>query len=446
MAGAAPPAAAAIAAAVPPPPPPPLAPAHPPVPLPFALTPALADDAVINYTTSEGKKLWKEASDQLPIGEFDGLNPQTLLRDLDQRAKTQGWQNILTVTVGTTQYYLPRQHGALTMAHVRAHSDTYMIGVQDRRTQNSLAMAECLYKSIDKVLRMKVTNVPDNYEYVINGHRVSDGPLFLMAILSHCAFKTMSTATNVRIQLARLHEYMRSDAMKAGDIIAFNTYINSLRNQLASLNQTMDNNDLLLHVLDGYKASTDSAFSAFMAQKHERIMYFSDPDNTIESVMQLAEQFYTDRVSKGTWARPSGEQEKIVVLEAQIRSMSNQKKGGKNKKGKGKKGNKTNKGNDGDRTNYSYEPSQAWKWVAPASGEPKTKKVKDVQYFWCPNHQHKETKKWGMWSRHKLSDCRAHPPTQNPSSHESRPKKFQALNTIIEHVHHDDDDADYDYN
>ena len=79
-------------------------------------------------------------------------------------------------------------------------------------------MAECLYKSIDKVLRMKVTNAPENYEYVINGQRVSDGPLFLMAILSHCAFKTQSTATNVRIQLTRLHEYMKSDIMKTGDI------------------------------------------------------------------------------------------------------------------------------------------------------------------------------------------------------------------------------------
>src|SRR5487761_2598611 len=121
-------------------------------------------------------------------------------------------------------------------------------------------MSECLYKSIDKVLRMKVTNVPENYEYVINGHRISDGPLFLMAILSHCAFKTQSTATNVRIQLTRLHEYMQSDIMKSGDIISFNTYVNDCRSQLASLNQTMDDNDLLIHVIDSYKASPDVAF------------------------------------------------------------------------------------------------------------------------------------------------------------------------------------------
>ncbi len=432
-------AAAANAAAAPPPP-----------IIPFALTPALADDAVINYATSEGKKLWKEASEQLPIGEFDGLNPHILLRDLDQRAKTQGWQNILTITVGANAYYLPRQHGALTMAQVRAHSDTYMVGVQDRQTQNSLAMAECLYKSIDKVLRMKVTNAPENYEYVINGQRVSDGPLFLMAILSHCAFKTQSTATNVRIQLTRLHEYMKSDIMKSGDIISFNTYVNNLRSQLASLNQTMDENDLLIHVIDGYKASPDFVFATFMAQKHERIMYFNDPDNTIESIMQLAEQFYTDRISKGTWTKPTSDQEKIVVLEGQIRSMSkNKKKDKQNKKGKGKNNKDTNKPNKEGGKNYSYEPAQAWKWVPPAAGEPKSKKVNDVQYFWCPNHQNKQTKTWGMWSRHKLSECKATPPPSSNSSRsqnsDSHPKHFHALNSIIEHAQ-DNDAEDYDYN
>jgi len=416
-------------------------------PPPFALTPALADDAVIDYVTSEGKKLWKEATEQLPIGEFDGLNPQLLLRDLDQRAKTQGWETILTVTIGANNYYLPRQYGALTMAQVRANSDTYMVGVQDRRTQNSLAMAQCLYKSIDKVLRMKVSNVPGNYEYQINGRTVSDGPLFLMAILSHCAFKTMSTATNVRIQLTRLQEYMKSDAMKSGDIISFNNYVNVLRNQLASLNQTMDDNDMLIHLIDGYKASPDFAFATFMAQKHERIMYLNDADNTIESVMQLAEQFYTDRISKGTWAKGSTEQEKIVVLEAQIRNM-NAKKGSSKRENEKKKEKQNNKpGNNKSKTdgkNYSYEPSQAWKWVAPSHGEPKSKKVKDIQYFWCPNHQNKQTKSWGMWSRHKLAECKATPPQQQNSRNadpDPRTSKFHALNSIIEHSH--DDDADY---
>lgn len=427
-------------AAVPPPPAPPA--------VPFALTPALADDAVINYATSEGKKLWKEATEVLPLGEFDGKNPNNLLSDLDQRAKTQGWLNVLTVTVAGINHYLPRQYGGLTMVQVRAHADVYMTGMPDRLTQNSLALAECLYKSIDQTLRAKVNNNPALYEYVINGNRVNDGPLLLMTILSHCQIKTKSTATNVRIQLTKLDQYMRSDIMRSGDITSFNTYVRELVNQLARLNETMNESDILIHLIDGYKASPDSTFATFMATKHERIMYFEDPDNTVEAIMQLAEQFYTDRVSKGEWAKPSGDQEKIVVLESQIRNLSSSKnkKNSKDKKGKGKKGKKEGKGKSKDGKNFSYEPSQAWKWVAPAAGEPKTKKVKDAQYFWCPNHQHQQTKAWGMWSRHKLSDCKANPPSSSSSSYLHPPKSFHALNTIIEQANDDGEDADYDYN
>ncbi len=292
---------------------------------PFALTPALADNAVIDYTTSEGKKLWREASDKLPIGEFNGKNPHTLLRDLDQRAKTQGWQTILTVTVAGTDYYLPRKHGAVTMAQVRTHSDVYMAGVQDRRTQNSCAMAECLYKSIDSTLRIQVSNNPDAYEYVIGGVRVSDGPLFLMAILSHCTIRTRSSATNVRIQLTKLDDYMRSEIMTSGDISSFNNYVRELVNQLASLTQNMDANDLLIHLFDGYKACPDFDFAKFMEGKQERIMYLNDPDHTLEDVMQLAEQYYADRVAKGLWAKPSRDQEQLITLQAQLKTLSSNK-------------------------------------------------------------------------------------------------------------------------
>ena len=183
---------------------------------------------------------------------------------------------------------------------------------------------------------------------------------------------------------------MRSDAMKSGDITSFNNYVHDLINKLATLNQTMNDNDLLIHLFDGYKASSDAAFATFMAQKQERIMYFANPVNSLDEIMQLAEQVYTDQVSKGEWAKPSGDQEKLVILESQVKNLTSakHKKGSKNKKGKGKKGKKGGNNKQKDGKNFTYEPSQAWKWVGPAPGEPKTKTVKDIQYFWCPHHQH----------------------------------------------------------
>jgi hypothetical protein len=417
---------------------------------PFAFTPAIANHNLLDYTTSEGKKLWREASEKLPIGEFDGKNPHTLLRDLDQRAMTQDWRTILTVTVGGTDYYLPRQYGAVTMAQVRAHATVYMVTTQDRRTQNSCAMAECLYKSLDSTLRMKVTNSPDLYEFPAGARRVADGPLLLMAILSHCTVRTKSSATNVRIQLTQLGEYMNSTMMTSGDITSLNNYVRSLVNQLTSLTENMDENNLVIHLFNGYKASPDQNFRNFMAGKHERIMYFNDPERSPEEIMQVAEQYYTDRVSQGEWAKPSGDQQSLITLQAQFKNFSANKnkkdsKGKQKNEKKGKKDKKDNKKKDGK--NFSYEAGASWKWKAPAAGESKTKTIKDIQYFWCPNHQHQTTKAWGMWTRHKLSECKAHAPSSSSqgssNSNSQAPHSYHALNSIIEGATEGDDDYDY---
>jgi len=409
----------------------------------FAYTPALANNLVIDYSTSEGKKLYEAAIKELPIGKFDGKNPHTLLRALDVRAKEQGWRDLLTITIGAVDYYLPRQHGIVTPAQVRAHSDIYMIGAPDRRTQNSLAMSKCLMNSIDTDLTMKVTDNSALYEYAIHNMLLADGPLLLMVILSHCTIQTRSTATNVRRQLTKLDDYMKSDAMKDGNIINFHTYVRNLKSQLVSLSENMSDDDLRIYLFDAYAVAPDPAFVEFMARKNQNIMYMNDVDQTIESIMQIANQFYTDSVTMGKWAKGTSETERLVVLEAHMRSSKSNKPATKgNKKKKGKKGDK--KGKDA-RKNFSYEPSQQWKFVPPTGSEPKAKKVGDAQYYWCPNHQHRDTKAWGMWSRHKLADCKATPPSTTPRSVNSTPPRsasYHALNTIIEQGQ---DEEDYDY-
>ena len=41
---------------------------------------------------------------------------------------------------------------------------------------------------------------------------------------------------------------------------------------------------------------------------------------------------------------------------------------------------------------------EAWKKVAPAAGEPKTKKIKDKTYHWCIHHM--------AWTIHSESECK----------------------------------------
>ena len=65
---------------------------------PFSLTPAQADNEVIIYTSSEGKKLFISATVKLNI-EFDG-NPANLkifLESLRHRARTSNWLKIMSI-------------------------------------------------------------------------------------------------------------------------------------------------------------------------------------------------------------------------------------------------------------------------------------------------------------------------------------------------------------
>jgi hypothetical protein len=65
--------------------------------------------------------------------------------------------------------------------------------------------------------------------------------------------------------------------------------------------------------------------------------------------------------------------------------------------------------NSGNKS-HAYDPyaaEHAWKWVPPKSGKGKTKTLKDMTFHWCVNHQHRDTKKRGMWVAHKPSQCTA---------------------------------------
>ncbi len=105
---------------------------------PFALTPALTNNAVIDYTTSEGIKIYKaatyslygkeeEAFDCLPDGLHDFLSL------LKVRADNNGWNNsILAIPddiqnpLGDAKDFLT-SYGDITMEHLREHAETLQL-------------------------------------------------------------------------------------------------------------------------------------------------------------------------------------------------------------------------------------------------------------------------------------------------------------------------------
>jgi hypothetical protein len=116
--------AAALAAQVPLPP---AAPAFA-----FALSPALTNAAnIIDYSTPTGAKLFTASTKKL-AKEFD-LKPEGLklfLTQISDRARTAGWKEIfdIPVVLGANPlltHNLIQKYGVVTLAQVRAHSETY---------------------------------------------------------------------------------------------------------------------------------------------------------------------------------------------------------------------------------------------------------------------------------------------------------------------------------
>ena len=384
--------------------------AVPPASLLPALSPAHASDDVIDYSTSDGMKLYSASIATLPIKEFEGTggNVQTWINDLIERAQAMNWIAILTVVINGISYFIPRCF-TLTIQQVQDHARSYLFAPQGRPKQNSAVLYRCLYASIGPKLRTKVSNRRSDYIINILGQEFADGPCFLRAILQHLYIDTPSTAYFKRSQLSDMPTIMK---LAEGNINNFNERVRTLVNELASVGQSVNNEDLLINLMKGYEAAPDKPFVRQMQDKHTRIMYYNDADREMEPIMRFAEQFWTDRTNNGTWGKPTHEEQQLIALTAQIRnfkaggSSSKIDKPSTSSKPTSKKDIKIKKAKS--KSNFDpYTPDQAWKWVAPKSGEANNKIYKGRTFYWCNNHQHKETKKKGMWVTHEPSKCHA---------------------------------------
>jgi len=297
-----------------------------------------------------------------------------------------------------------------------------MLGTNQRLKQDSVLLFNCLLASLGVDLRSKVLSRPSDFTLIVNGTPVKDGPCFLRSILQHLHVDTMANAYHIRKQLGMLDAYMRSPDMKEVNIKKFNEHIRKLVNQLANLGGKMDDHDLLINLIKGYSAAPDSEFARRMEDKLDRIIFQHDQDMELETVMLLAEQYWTDRTNKGLWCKPTGHDQAILVMRSEIKAFQ----AGSNSR------NSTSTNNDGRSKYDPYSPTVAWKWVPPKASEPKTKEINKRTFYWCVHHQHKETKKQGMWVAHDPSKCRLK--DGKPSSEEPKPPTpaMQALNSIID--------------
>ena len=172
--------------------------------VPFALAPALVNNDVINYTTPDGIKLYKNATAPLPI-ECDCTSERlkVFLSSLADRSSANGWDNIMDIppvpNPNNITHNLLTEYGQVTITQCQAHAQTY-VNAQNRDAQNSFNLYQCLMASLTDVARTRVMLLED--QYTVTG--VRSGSCLLKIIISKSYLDSNATTSFIRKSLSSL--------------------------------------------------------------------------------------------------------------------------------------------------------------------------------------------------------------------------------------------------
>lgn len=407
----------------------------PPVqPGPFALTPAQAQQNVIDLTTAAGIKLHKQIVTPLATpfsGSVDKLMP--FLAAVSDRAASSNWNaGLLQVSnqdaTNPIQHNLITQHRMLTLANVRAHAAQY-VGQQTRMAQDSAWMYEFLRESLTEDARTRVSLLRDSY--VVQG--TPDGPCYLKVILTTFFVETNATDFHLRETLHNLPKKMES--LKS-DIAAFNLHVRTTVSELASGGGVSQ--DLLVYLFNSYEIVQDHAFSRWIARKRED--YDDGNVPTPEALMTAAETKYNQLKQAGTWKAKSPEEREIIALHAKLEDAQAKlaqitKKGGKKKTDTESTHSDDPKGEGKEKPFKPRYPD----WRYQRNDGQDTLQRDGKTWYWCDA--------LNLWAVHKPEDCRAKTPANKTKTNTSTKKtdpSLAAARALVAVVNTETEDDDED--
>jgi hypothetical protein len=377
----------------------------------FALTPAAANIGVLDYTRREHTKIYEAAVLPLAGDKFDGTDGQlpNFLTRLRERAKEFTWLSTVChvkVADGPPAVFrnLVDDYGNISLEQVRAHATEYAT-TETRTRQNSVQMQQCIFASLTQAFQNRV-NLQKKSWYIDDQ---ADGACLLKVVISLSYPDTPATTSHIRTELTKSDEKMIELNF---DIEKFNDWVNDQVAQLAA--RGAQTTDLMENLFKGYEKVPDKEFLAYHAQK--RMEYDEGKPITTEELMKLMRIKFQNKRRQKTWNVPTAEEEQIIALAAEVKSLRTQnqnlrrgpskntpaaaggrqnKKGGNRSPKKGRAG-KANQARDGDYLNATGK----WSWLktAPKPGEKTSKSFEGKLFFWCKNH--------ARWGRHAVAECR----------------------------------------
>mmetsp|Transcript_1833 Transcript_1833/g.2805 ORF Transcript_1833/g.2805 Transcript_1833/m.2805 type:complete len:423 (+) Transcript_1833:8407-9675(+) len=404
--------------------------------------PSTAHVGVFDYTQRTHMSLYKDNIEGLYEDEKEGkfgLEPEKLqgfMAYLHVRVTRCNWNAMLTYQVPNPSaggalepIYLVNHYGEIPSLIVRAAAIVYLTAGQ-RTSQDSEQLYRCLLSSITKDAFNRVMNESNFFHVVINGEELADGPLLLHKIVSLAYTNSRSMSSVYRNRLSMLTQKMNNTP--GSNIEVFNTHVRTLVNLLAAGGERCE--DLAWNLLRAYKATGDQAFTAYITTKEDlwkegNINWGANGND----LMNMAENYYQDALANEKWLRASEEQERIIALEAHIKTLTpfthnrdNDRRCTKSDGKQDKKGRKWPK----------------WKEEPPKGSEAKVKTKDGTKYHWCQHH--------ARWTVHSPDECNlASTPqvvaeavnTQTPATRRGR---YATAMTTIHADSDDDSKSDYD--
>ncbi len=397
-------------------------------PVTFALSPGTTNpDQLIDFSTRTGQalydtgraKLMDDESEKFDLKVTQVVRFQEMLRT---RSEVMRWTNpsqgITTYQVDGRNYDLISEYGQITYDAIKTQSEVYWkyggAKTAQRAAQNNEMMAKCILASLtdaakDQLLVAKHSWMINN-EDPTNPTSISVAALLYKEIMRLTTLDTRATNKALRDNLKALPEYC---VQVKGDIDKVNAYFMQNLNQLLSRGEGADDKEDILFA--AYQHVPDAEFRKYMGQKkddyYDNINDMANAD--YKTIMLKAKTKYDMLLSNKDrpFGSPSEEEQHVIALQAELNEvkdsnlkLSKQLKSKLKSPSSGTNANKVasstqktkNSKNNSDRRRQKQD--EAWKKVAPKSGEPKTVKKDNKTWNWCIHHL--------AWCLHTSNDCR----------------------------------------
>jgi len=169
---------------------------------------------------------------------------------------------VLNSAGGLQPTYMVDHYGEVPGLAVRNAAVAYLT-LGGRMSQDSEQLYQCIRKSLTKDGFSRVMNEKEKFQVNIGGTLMTDGPLFLLTLISLAYTNTRSMSSVHRNKLSMLTQKLQS--IPGSNITVFNTHVNLLVKLLAAGGEKCE--DLAWNLLRAYKATADEKFTEYIESK-----------------------------------------------------------------------------------------------------------------------------------------------------------------------------------